>query len=98
MGLTHGLSVCIPGPPIVPFVGEGWGEGASPEASQALEEFWRQATLARATYHFNKRLSWYVDPREGHDDLLVSLALAVEAAEYSRPRVAIGRRRPGSDL
>src|SRR5437870_10994893 len=58
----------------------------------ALTEFWNQARLARSTLHANQRLSFYVDPREGHDDLLISVALAVEAAQHSRPRLALGRR------
>ena len=68
-------------------------EGASfrPEGEAPLAEFWRQARLARPSLHANQRLSFYVDPREGHDDLLISVALAVEAAQHSRPRVATGR-------
>jgi hypothetical protein len=93
-------------------LGEGRGEGVlvtgrpgdattadTPSAAPALAEFWRQARLARATLHANQRLQWFVDPREGHDDLLVALALAVEAARYSHPRIARGRRpspAPGS--
>jgi hypothetical protein len=58
----------------------------------AVAEFWRQARLARSSLHANQRLSFYVDPREGHDDLLIALALAVEAAEHARPLIATGRR------
>jgi hypothetical protein len=54
-------------------------------------ELWHEAQLARSTLHENQRLSFYVDPREGHDDLLMSLALAVEAAADAEPRVAVGR-------
>lgn len=61
------------------------GDGA------AVVEFWRQARLARSTLHANQRLSFYVDPREGHDDLLIAVALAVEAAQHARPLVATGR-------
>jgi hypothetical protein len=32
-----------------------------------------------------------VDAREGHDDLLMSAALAVEAAAGAQPRIARGR-------
>jgi hypothetical protein len=65
---------------------EGRGAGVSPESA----EFWREMQLARSTLHENQRLSFYVDPREGHDDFLMSAALAVEAAAGAEPRVAHG--------
>ena len=64
-----------------------YADDGSPESV----EFWREARLARSTLHENQRLSFYVDPREGHDDLLMSAALAVEAAASAEPRVARGR-------
>jgi hypothetical protein len=39
----------------------------------------------------NHRMRWYVADADGHDDLLVSLALAVHAAADARPRAASGR-------
>lgn len=65
-----------------------YAEDGSPESA----ELWRQLRLARSTLHENQRLSFFVDPREGHDDLLMSVALAVEAAAGAEPRVAVGRR------
>jgi hypothetical protein len=38
-------------------------------------------------------MNFYVDPSEGHDDYLMSLALTVEAATDARPRTARGRLR-----
>jgi hypothetical protein len=38
-------------------------------------------------------MNFFVDPADGHDDYLTSLALAVEAAATSRPRTARGRVR-----
>jgi hypothetical protein len=35
-------------------------------------------------------MNFYVDPQEGHDDFLVSLALAVQAARGLVPREAKG--------
>ena len=64
-----------------------YADDGSPESI----EFWREAQLARTALHENQRLSFYVDPREGHDDLLMSLALAVEAAADAEPRFARGR-------
>jgi hypothetical protein len=66
-----------------------YAEDGSPEST----ELWREVQLARSALHENQRLSFYVDPREGHDDLLMSLALAVEAAAGAQPRVAVGRER-----
>ena len=37
-------------------------------------------------------MNFYVDPSQGHDDFLMSLALGVKASEYE-PRVAVGRLR-----
>ncbi len=65
-----------------------YAEDGSPESG----ELWQEARLARSALHENQRLSFYVDPREGHDDLLISAALAVEAAAGAEPRVALGRR------
>jgi len=36
-------------------------------------------------------MNFYVDPAEGHDDFLMSLALMVEAANQHVPREAKGR-------
>jgi len=38
-------------------------------------------------------MNFYVDPQEGHDDFLVSLALVVQAAKGLSPREAKGRLR-----
>ena len=62
-----------------------------PDGGAAVPEFWKQAHLARSTMHANQRLTFYVEPRDGHDDLLIAVALAVEAGQYSRPRIASGR-------
>jgi hypothetical protein len=52
----------------------------------------RQLQHARAVYRPNRTLAFDVDPAEGHDDYLVSLALALDAAAGVRPLVATGRR------
>ena len=64
-----------------------YADDGSPESV----ELWREVRLARSSLHENQRLSFYVDPREGHDDLLISLALTVEAAVDTSPRIARGR-------
>jgi hypothetical protein len=48
---------------------------------------------ARVQYRSNQTMNFYVDPREGHDDFLMSLALLVQAARDSSPREARGRLR-----
>jgi hypothetical protein len=59
----------------------------SPELDELLDE----CELARSEMLANQRMRWYVADADGHDDLLVSLALAVHAAADARPRAASGR-------
>jgi hypothetical protein len=80
--LGYGLLTAVNGGRLQMYADDG-----SPESV----ELWSEARLARSTLHENQRLSFYVDPREGHDDLLMSLALAVEAAAGTEPRFATGR-------
>jgi hypothetical protein len=46
---------------------------------------------ARSFYRASQTMNFYVDPSDGHDDYLMSLALLVEAARDYRPRIATGR-------
>ena len=39
-------------------------------------------------------MSFYVDPSQGHDDFVMSLALLVQGSDYA-PRRASGRLRKG---
>jgi hypothetical protein len=64
----------------------------SPEARLVREECAR----ARASYRANRTLAFAVDPADGHDDFLISLALVVEAAAGLVPRVARGRLEDGA--
>lgn len=45
---------------------------------------------ARSQYRANQTMGWGVDPGEGHDDYLMSLALCNQAAITMRPATAIG--------
>jgi hypothetical protein len=65
-----------------------YADDGSPEWAAA----WFQARHARAQLRPNRLLAFDVDPALGHDDYLLSLALAVEAANDLTPRVAVGRR------
>jgi hypothetical protein len=56
-----------------------------------------QLALARAAYGAGHAMQFDVDPAEGHDDYLMSLALAVHAAGVDGgPRVARGRSTDGA--
>lgn len=52
---------------------------------------WRELSLARTEARPGGLLNLFVAPPEGHDDMVMSLALAVKAAEGYRPRAAMGR-------
>ena len=63
------------------------------DGSAEHRQFWREMELARVAYRANRTMNFFVDPSQGHDDCLMSLALAVEAASDARPRPARGRIR-----
>lgn len=60
------------------------------EGTPELAECQHQLSLCRAYYRPNRQLSFTVDERDGHDDYVMSLALAVAAAN-APVRVARGR-------
>jgi hypothetical protein len=53
---------------------------------------WHQAKYARADYYPSQAMNFYLDPADGHDDHIVSLALTIHAAQHATPRIARGRR------
>ena len=61
------------------------------DGSAESQKFWTEMEKARSFYRPSQTLSFYVDPSEGHDDFLMSLALVVEAANQYEPRTAKGR-------
>jgi hypothetical protein len=63
----------------------------TPDGSVESETFWTQMDKARSFYRPSQTLNFYVDPSNGHDDFLMSLALVVEAANQYEPRTAKGR-------
>ena len=63
--------------------------GGSPEE----QEFWFEMEKARSQYRPSQTMNFYVDPAQGHDDFLMSLALLVEAANQYEPRGARGSMR-----
>ncbi len=82
--LGYGLLAAVNGGRLKAYAADG-----SPEYAA----FWREMELARAAYRTSRAMNFFVEPSDGHDDYLVSLALAVEAAGGldTRPRVARGR-------
>ena len=62
-----------------------------PDGSVEAGECWSQLRLARTEVGAHQRLGFYVPERDGHDDFLISLALAAHAATLSEQRRATGR-------
>ena len=52
------------------------------DGSDNYKELIFELEKARSLYRPNQTLGFFVDPGDGHDDYLMSLALVVEAAEY----------------
>ncbi|MGE0229135.1 MAG: hypothetical protein AB7U23_11570 [Dehalococcoidia bacterium] len=62
------------------------------DGSAEYAECRRQLELAQAVYEDNRRMTYLVDPTEGHDDYLMSLSLMVWAARLDGgDRMARGR-------
>lgn len=68
------------------------------DSSPEYQEFWQEMERARSFYRPNQTMNFFVDPAEGHDDFLMSLALAVEATEGYEPRRAKGHMREENNL
>ena len=64
------------------------------DGSEEYREFWSEMERAKSVFRPSQTMNFYVDPQEGHDDFLMSLALLVEASKYE-PRSARGRIREG---
>ncbi len=60
------------------------------DGSPEFQEFCVQRDQAMGHLRANQTMNFYVDPGQGHDDFLMSLALLVKASEY-QPRSARGR-------
>jgi hypothetical protein len=61
------------------------------DSSEEYSRFWTEMEKARSRYRANQTMNFYVEPAQGHDDFLMSLALLVKAAEGYTPREAKGR-------
>ena len=60
------------------------------DGSVEYQEFWLQMERAKSHYRPSQTINFYVDPSQGHDDFLMSLALLAEAAQNCSPRKARG--------
>ncbi len=60
------------------------------DGSTEYQQFWFEMEKAKSQYRPNQTMNFYVDPAQGHDDFLMSLALLVEAANQYTPRGARG--------
>jgi len=60
------------------------------DGSPQHKEMMFQLEKARQQFRPNQTMNFYVDPSEGHDDYLMSLALLVEGAKDFVPRIAKG--------
>lgn len=67
------------------------------DGSEEYREFRLQMERAKSTYRANQTMNFYVDPSQGHDDFLMSLALLAEAASSYQPRRARGYLREVCD-
>ncbi len=61
------------------------------DSSDEYRDFWLEMEKAVRVIRPNSTMNFFVNPSEGHDDFLISLALLVEAAEGSNPRSARGK-------
>jgi len=75
---------------LLSYVNSGRLKLYSQDGSREYEETMFELERARAQYRPNQMMNFYVDPQEGHDDFLVSLALVVQATKGLRPREAKG--------
>jgi hypothetical protein len=60
------------------------------DGSTECQEFWFEMERAKSQYRPSQTMNFFVDPAEGHDDFLMSLALLVEAGSHYEPRGARG--------
>jgi hypothetical protein len=78
---------------LLSFINSGRLKLYRQDGSPEYQETMFQLDRARASYHPNQLMSFYVDPGEGHDDFLISLALLAAAASDFSPRQARGSLR-----
>jgi hypothetical protein len=63
------------------------------DGSDEYREFWSEMEKAKSVYRPSQTMNFYVEPAQGHDDFLMSLALLVEAGRGYEERKARGGER-----
>ncbi|MDP6824551.1 MAG: hypothetical protein QGI95_00280 [Dehalococcoidales bacterium] len=64
------------------YAGDGFPE---------YRQFWFEMEKARSQYRPSQTINFFVDPAQGHDDFLMSLALVLKASERYSLRGTRGR-------
>ena len=72
------------------FINSGRLKLYASDGSDEFKETMLQLERARSQYRPNQTINFYVDPLEGHDDFMMSLALTVQAGRDFAPRTAHG--------
>lgn len=75
---------------LLSFINSGRLKLYKQDGSREYQETLFELERARVRYRPNQTMNFYVDPQEGHDDFLMSLALVVQAAKGLSPREAKG--------
>jgi hypothetical protein len=75
---------------LLSFINSGRIKLYKQDGSREYKETLFELERARVQYRPNQTMNFYVDPQEGHDDFLMSLALVVQAAKGLSPREAKG--------
>ena len=78
---------------LLSFVNSGRLKIYTQDGSPEYKELLFQLEHAKAQYRPNQTMNYYVDPAEGHDDFLMSLALLAQGARDFKPRLAKGGSR-----
>jgi hypothetical protein len=78
---------------LIAAVNSGRLKSYAGDGSTEFAQFLLEIEKAKSQYRPNQTINFYVDPSEGHDDYLMSLALCIKAAQDSAPRVAVGGQR-----
>jgi len=78
---------------LLSFINSGRLKLYQQDGSQEYREMMFELERARVNYRPNQLMNFYVDPQEGHDDFLTTLALLVIGASDFRPRQAKGSLR-----
>ncbi len=60
------------------------------DGSAEYQQFWLEMEKAKSQYRPSQTMNFFVEPSQGHDDFLMSLALVAEAAKRYEPRGARG--------